>query len=113
MTGTGWASCSHAASILAGKQVTADALGPAIAARLVEVRQTSLRFRHQLSVSTAIYQAAGLAGRQAAHAALAQVLADQPDRQVWHKAAAALGPDEELAEARSTRPPPGPNGAVR
>ena len=79
-------------------QVTADALGPAIAARLVEVRQTSLRFRNQL-VSTAIYQAASLAQRQAAHAALARVLADQPDRQIWHKAAAALGPDEPLAEA--------------
>ncbi|HEY3907316.1 MAG TPA: AAA family ATPase, partial [Streptosporangiaceae bacterium] len=87
-----------AASALAGTQVTADALSPAIAARLVDVRQTSLRFRHQL-VSTAIYQAASLAQRQAAHAALARVLADQPDRQIWHKAAAALGPDEPLAEA--------------
>jgi DNA-binding CsgD family transcriptional regulator len=87
-----------AASILAQEQVTAAALGPAIAARLVEVRQTSLRFRHPL-VSAAIYQAADLAQRQAAHSALAQVLADQPDRQVWHKAAAALGPDEGLAGA--------------
>ena len=87
-----------AASILAGTAVNADALSPAIAARLVEVRQTSLRFRHQL-VNTAIYQAASLAQRQAAHAALARVLADQPDRQIWHKAAAALGPDEPLAEA--------------
>jgi DNA-binding CsgD family transcriptional regulator len=87
-----------AASILAGEQVTAEALDPAIAAKLVEVRQTGLRFRHSL-VGAAIYQAAGLAGRQAAHAALAQVLVDQPDRQVWHKAAAALGPDEDLAGA--------------
>lgn len=87
-----------AASILARNPVTADALGPAIAARLVEVRQTSLRFRHEL-VSTAIYQAASLAQRQAAHAALADVLVGQPDRQIWHKAAAALGPDESLAEA--------------
>ncbi|HXS62568.1 MAG TPA: LuxR C-terminal-related transcriptional regulator [Streptosporangiaceae bacterium] len=87
-----------AASILAREQVTAQALDPAITARLVEVRQTSLRFRNPL-VGAAIYQAAGLAGRQAAHAALAEVLADQPDRQVWHKAAAAFGPDEELAGA--------------
>jgi DNA-binding CsgD family transcriptional regulator len=87
-----------AASILAGNPVTADALGPAITARLVDVRQTSLQFRHPL-VSTALYQAASLAERQGAHAALAQVLTSQPDRQIWHRAAAAFGPDEELAGA--------------
>ncbi len=35
--------------------------------------------------------------RQATHTALAQVLAGQPDRQVWHRAAAALGPNEQVA----------------
>src|SRR6266481_7275237 len=40
---------------------------------------------------------AGLAQRQAMHRALAEVLADVPDRQVWHRAAATVGQDEEVA----------------
>jgi hypothetical protein len=43
--------------------------------------------------------------RQAAHAALAHVLAGQPDRQVWHRAAAALGPDEQVAGTGGGRGP--------
>jgi AAA ATPase domain len=85
-----------AAAILEGAKVTVDALAPAIAAHLIEADGTRLRFRHPL-VRSAIYQAASLAQRQAAHAALSQVLAGQPDRQVWHQAAATLGPDEQVA----------------
>jgi DNA-binding CsgD family transcriptional regulator len=86
----------NAAAVLEGGAVTVDAFAPAIAAGLVEIQGTQLRFRHPL-VRSAIYQAAGLPRRQAAHAALVQVLAGQPDRQVWHRAAAALGPDEQVA----------------
>ena len=85
-----------AAAILEGRQVTVDAFGPAVAARLVDIDGTSLRFRHPL-VRSAIYQAAVTSRRRAAHAALAEVLAGQPDRWVWHQAAAALGPDEQVA----------------
>ena len=86
----------NAAAILEGIPVTADAFTPAIPAGLVEIQGTQLRFRHPL-VRSAIYQAASLPERQAAHAALAQVLAGQPGRRVWHRAAAAIGPDERVA----------------
>ena len=85
-----------AAAILEGAEVPVDAFTPATAAQLVEVEGSRLRFRHPL-VRSAIYQAASLPQRQAAHAALWQVLAGQPDRRVWHRAAATLGPDEEVA----------------
>jgi DNA-binding CsgD family transcriptional regulator len=86
----------NAATLLAGTAVTADALTPAVAAGLVEIRGTQLRFRHPL-VRSAIYQAASLPERQAAHAALAQVLSGQTDRRTWHRAAATLGLNEEVA----------------
>ena len=35
--------------------------------------------------------------RQHAHAALAQVLAHDPDRALWHRAAGAIGPDDSVA----------------
>jgi DNA-binding CsgD family transcriptional regulator len=85
-----------AAGMLTGAIVTADAVAPAVAARLVEIDGSRLRFRHPL-VRSAIYQAASLSQRQAAHAALSEVLTDQPDRRVWHRAAATLGPDEQVA----------------
>ena len=87
-----------AAAILEGTEVTVDALGPAVTARLLEFDGFRVRFRHPLARS-AVYQAASPARRHAAHAALAGVLAGQPDRQVWHRAAAALGPDEHVAAA--------------
>src|SRR5262249_37851811 len=86
----------RAAAILDGNQVTADAFAPAIAARLVDSDGTHLRVRHPL-VRSAIHQSAKASRRQAAHSALAVVLADQPDRRVWHLAAATPGPDDRIA----------------
>lgn len=79
-----------------GAPATMDTLEPAIDARLIEVDGLDLRFRHPL-VRSAIYQAASIARRHAAHAAMATVLAEQPDRSIWHRAASSVGPDEMVA----------------
>ena len=85
------------AVIDSGEQ-TAESFLPAIDARLVEIDGGRLLFHHPL-VRSAAYQAAGIVERNVAHAALATVLAGQPDRQVWHRAAALVGPDERVAAA--------------
>lgn len=84
------------ATVLGAARTTMDALQPAVAAGLVHVDVERLRFQHPL-VRSAVYQAAGAAEREAAHAALARQLADDPDRSVWHRAAAAAGHDDRLA----------------
>ncbi|HEY1636470.1 MAG TPA: AAA family ATPase [Acidimicrobiales bacterium] len=86
----------RAASIIEKMEMTSGVVVPAIQAELVETDGTGLRFRHPL-VRSATYQAASLPQRQAAHAALSQVLGGQPDRSIWHRAAATLGPDEQVA----------------
>ncbi len=65
--------------------VGVDALTPAIAAKLIEIDGTEVRFRHPL-VRSAMHQAADLATRQRIHAALAATIQGQLDRQLWHRA---------------------------
>lgn len=77
-------------------EIAAAALMPAIHAGLLRTEETTVRFRHPL-VRSAIYAEASLPQRQAAHAALAGLLDDQPDRQAWHRAASITGPDEGVA----------------
>jgi DNA-binding CsgD family transcriptional regulator len=83
-------------AILTGGSPTVGVLEPAVAAGLVEIDGEEYRFCHSL-VRTAIRQEASVSQRHAAHAALAEVLAGQPERRVWHRAASVVGTDEELA----------------
>ena len=85
-----------AAAIIEGGAVGTDAFSPAITARLAEVDNVHMRFRHPL-VRSAVYQAASAMDRQAVHTALSEVLAGRPGRSVWHRAAAAIGEDEGVA----------------
>lgn len=75
------------------------AWAPAVAAGLGSVDKSVFRFRHPL-IRSAVAQAATPEARRQAHAALAVFFENEPDRAVWHRAAAAAaGPDEEIAKA--------------
>jgi DNA-binding CsgD family transcriptional regulator len=74
-----------------------DAVTAADAEQLLEIG-SQVRFRHPL-VRSAAYAAGSPEDRRATHLALAAATdarAD-PERRVWHQAAAATGPDEDLA----------------
>ena len=49
-------------------------------------------------VRAAVVELSTSSERRAAHQALAELAANQPDRQAWHFAEAATGPDERVAE---------------
>ncbi|GAA2339364.1 ATP-binding protein [Streptomyces violaceusniger] len=80
-----------------------EALAPAEAAGLLRITGGGrdgwrARFRHPL-IRSAIYHSVPLAARRRAHRDLATLLSAEPDRRAWHLAAAAEGPDEEIAAA--------------
>jgi DNA-binding CsgD family transcriptional regulator len=82
----------------AGRPVEQDDLAPAIAAGIGQLEAGRFRFRHPL-IRSAVQQAATPPDLRDAHAALAEALAEEPDRAVWHRAAAASGPSEDVALA--------------
>jgi DNA-binding CsgD family transcriptional regulator len=77
--------------------IPADAAAPAQDAGLVELG-ARVHFGHPL-VRSAVYQAAPPGDRRAAHRALAAATDPDvdPDRRAWHRAHAAIGPDETVA----------------
>jgi DNA-binding CsgD family transcriptional regulator len=82
--------------ILRAADADLAAVAPAVSAGVVEADLQTIRFRHPL-IRSALTQRADLADRRQAHAALAEVLADQPDRRAWHRAALVFGEHEDLA----------------
>jgi DNA-binding CsgD family transcriptional regulator len=74
-----------------------NAAAAAESARLIEIG-SHVRFHHPL-VRSAAYSAGAAEDRRAAHSALAEAtdVGVEPERRVWHLAAAATGPDERVA----------------
>ncbi|MFD7842154.1 AAA family ATPase [Nocardia sp. NPDC059764] len=87
-----------ATGILLNTAVTSEVLAPAVAARLIGTGSGTVTFRHPL-VRSAMIAAATAEERQGVHQALAETLGEQPDRQVWHRAAGTSGADENVAAA--------------
>ena len=75
-----------------------EAMQLAAEAGLLDVG-ANVRFRHPL-VRSAVYRAAAVKDRRAAHEALAAATDPEadPDRRAWHRAHATRGPDEAVAE---------------
>ena len=78
--------------------ISIDAATPPAEAGLLEFG-ARVRFRHPL-VRSAAYWSASLQERREVHRALGEVTDSEldPDRHAWHRANAAAGPDEDIAE---------------
>src|SRR5713226_682801 len=74
-----------------------ESLQPAVDGDLVDIADDGVRFRHPL-IRSAVRQAASAQQVREMYRALADVVAD-PERQIWHRAMAAQGPDENIASA--------------
>ena len=84
---------------LAHERLTLDDLVPAEDDGLVSIAQGELAFRHPL-VRATVYGRATAAERRAAHGALATALSDDHgDERLWHRALAAQGRDDSVADA--------------
>ncbi|MGI5489825.1 AAA family ATPase [Microtetraspora malaysiensis] len=86
---------------VAGAGASLHGLESAERSRLIEIRGTTIAFRHPL-IRAAAYQGAPVTRRLAVHRALADALTgsaamDAADRRAWHRASAVLGPDEDVA----------------
>jgi DNA-binding CsgD family transcriptional regulator len=95
LDGTGDLRALHAAS---SGDSWLDGLGPAERSRLVRVHPTGNRvsLRHPL-IGAAAVELATSGERRRAHAMLADLHVDDPERRAWHLAEAVAGPDEPTA----------------
>jgi hypothetical protein len=87
----------RAASVLSGSAASAETMQPAAEAGLLRIDGGHVRFRHPLMRSGAVLSAS-LLRRQAANAALAEVLTREPYRRTWHRAQSIVGPDDQIAD---------------
>ena len=87
----------QSATLLRGSAVSAKVLEPAADARLIDLRDHVVRYRHPL-IRSAVRQSAPALQVLAMYGALAAVV-DDPERRLWHRAMAATGSDEDLAVA--------------
>jgi hypothetical protein len=85
------------ATVLHGRTVAVCTLDAVVELGIVEIVETELPFRHPL-MRSAVRQAARPAQLVAMYGALAETVVD-PERQLWHRAMAAVGGDEEIAVA--------------
>jgi DNA-binding CsgD family transcriptional regulator/tetratricopeptide (TPR) repeat protein len=86
----------RAGAAVVGSDLDLDVVGPAAQAGIVKADLHTLRFRHPL-IRSATVQSATLEERRRVHQALADVLAAQPDRRAWHRAALQTGEREDVA----------------
>lgn len=96
--GSNLAEILSAAKLFGGEELSLEVLAPAVMARLIYDDAVNVQFRHPL-VRSAVSGTSNIVERAAAHTALATVLKDDPDRSVWHRAAATVGADEGIAQA--------------
>ena len=79
-------------------RIAPEAAGPAVTAELIELG-VRVRFRHPL-LRSAVCRAAPASELHQVHRVLAEATdpASDPDRRAWHRAQAAVGPNEAVAE---------------
>ena len=80
------------------RRCTVADLRPAVDAGLITMERSRLSWRHPL-VRSAVYYSAPAADRAAVHRAVADGLPESEPGWAWHRAAAADGPDEQVATA--------------
>lgn len=90
-----------ATAVLVGAPVTTDVWTAGVDAGLVQVDEVRVAFHHPL-VRSGILQIEPLARRQAANAALADVV-EEPYRRTWHRAQSIVGPDDVVADELEAR----------